>query len=407
MLLFILFLSGVASAAYIHVTPTSGIKNAISDAQNGDTLNLTSGTYNEYNININKNLTINGPKTTGTPTAIIDAQNNGRVFNITSGIKVNLKYLIIQNGNATKNSDTQNGGGIQNSGNLTVTNSIIQKNTAYTKDIESLYGGGIYNLGTLTITGSTVKWNTASFGAGISSTGTCTVTNSNINDNKAYDCPGGIYNSGILTVNHSNVYNNNATGYGGGILNGGSCIITDSNIHNNIGNDGGGIYNVGNLTVTDSNITNNTATNNGGGIYNNYHTLNMTASNITNNTATRGGGIYKLDGHAYANFNRIIGNTAEIGNAIYCNSGSVNAHYNWWGSNASPSSKVYGTVYVDSWLVLKVTANPITILNGGKSTITANLLYDSHGVYHDPVNGHIPDDLTVIFGSTDNPAWEF
>ena len=61
---------------------------------------------------MNKSLIIAGPKTTGTssPTAVIDAQNQGRVFNITSGLNVTLKYLTIINGNASKDTTNQDGG---------------------------------------------------------------------------------------------------------------------------------------------------------------------------------------------------------------------------------------------------------------------------------------------------------
>jgi len=50
-------LSGAVSAANITVTPSSGIQNAINTAHNGDTINLTAGTYKEHDIIVNKNLT--------------------------------------------------------------------------------------------------------------------------------------------------------------------------------------------------------------------------------------------------------------------------------------------------------------------------------------------------------------
>ena len=52
-----LFFAGSVNATNITVTPgNDAIKNAITQASAGDTLNLSPGTYNEYNIIIDKNL---------------------------------------------------------------------------------------------------------------------------------------------------------------------------------------------------------------------------------------------------------------------------------------------------------------------------------------------------------------
>ena len=155
-----------------------------------------------------------------------------------------------------------------------------------------------------------------------------------------------------------------------------NLTITNLTITNGNSNYGGAIYNDGTLTVDNSTFTNNTATDYGGAIFN---------SN---------------SGTATVNFNRIIGNTAGNGGAIYNYVGIVDARYNWWGSNTSPAGEMDGSdVSYDPWIVLTVTANPTTINVGGTSTVTADLLHDSNGVYHDPVNGHVPDGLTVNFSS--------
>jgi hypothetical protein len=427
-----IILSGAASAAYIHVNNTTGLKNAINNANthNGDILNLTAGIYKEYNIKVTKNLTIMGPKTT-TPTVIIDARNMGRVFNITKGVNVTLKYLIIQNGNATKDIAKTDGGGILNEGNLTINNCNIQKNTAE-------YGGGIYNQGKITITSSKIYQNNATIwsndlwgfggginnhgiltlinsnlynniaecnGGGIENDGTCYVTGSNVNNNTAYDGGGGIDNyDGNMSLNESNINNNSASGNGGGIHNSSILTLSSSNVKNNIANGfGGGIYGWGG-TLKHSNVYNNFA-DIGGGIYN-YGTLNLNGSDIKNNNAgNNGGAIYNenlgaidCEGILIGHFNRIVANNANQGSSIYNDGGSVNLEYNWWGSNSNPSSKVYGTgIDYNHWLVLKISAISSLIKNGGNSTITANLLYDSNGVYHNPTNGHVPDGIPIIF----------
>ena len=78
-------------------------------------------------------------------------------------------------------------------------------------------GGGIYNSGTLTVSNSTFAGNSAGFGGGgIDNSGTLTVSNSTFSSNSAYydgtGRGGGIYNrnGGTLTVNNSTFAGNSA-----------------------------------------------------------------------------------------------------------------------------------------------------------------------------------------------------
>ena len=78
MIVLSIIIAGAVSAATIPVTPGSdAIKNAINTASDGDTLDLSAGTYNEHEIVVNKNLTIKGPITSNnnSPAAVIDAQS--------------------------------------------------------------------------------------------------------------------------------------------------------------------------------------------------------------------------------------------------------------------------------------------------------------------------------------------
>ncbi len=335
-LIFSIVLCGSASAANINVNNSTGIQNAINTASNGDTLNLSAGTYKEHNITVNKNLTINGPTITGNnpPTAVVDAQQLGRVFNIPSGVTVTLQYLLIQNGNATTDTANPNGGGgICNKGNLTVTNCSINNNTAS-------YGGGIYNdYGNLTVTNSTLKNNTAKvvFGGGgiYNDHGNLTVTNCSINNNTATNDGGiytthggGIYNfNADCTVTNSTINNNNATN-GGGICNesGIFTLYNSTIIQNTATNGGGGIYNPGGIfTLYNSTITQNTAYDGGGGIYNYWYSIfNVINSTINNNIASNGGGILNV---YYVNCtvtnSTITGNTAT---GIYGGGGIYNSN---------------------------------------------------------------------------------
>jgi len=126
------------------------------------------------------------------------------VFVVNSGATATIAGLTIANGSSSS------GGGIENEGTLTVTNSTLAGNSA------SLYGGGIFNDGALTVANSTLAGNSASlYGAGIYNAGTLTVTNSTLAGNSG-GIGAGIYNAGTLTVTNSTLAGNSG-GIGAGI----------------------------------------------------------------------------------------------------------------------------------------------------------------------------------------------
>ena len=168
----------------------------------------------------------------------IDAQGLTRIFFCT-GKNIIIKNIILKNGFTI-----ENGGAINNEGELTITESTLTENTTKNGD-----GGAINNEGELTITESTLTENTAKYG-------------------------GAIHNNGELTITKSTLTGNTAHRYGGAI-------------HNNKG---------GELTITESTLNNNTAHWKGGAIYNNEGELTITESTLNNNTAQRdGGAIHNLD----------------------------------------------------------------------------------------------------------------
>ncbi|WP_448337659.1 beta strand repeat-containing protein [Chloroflexus aurantiacus] len=205
------------------------------------------------------------------------------------------------------------GGGIQNSGTLSVINSTFFANAA-------LYGAGIDNTGTLTITNSTFSNNAASTAGGIYNAGTLTITNSSFSNNAATTSGGGISNdtNGTLTITNSTLSNNTAD-YGAGIYNdtNGTLTITNSTLSNNIAsNSGGGMYNSGTLTITNSTFsTNQTGAFDGGGIYN-QGALTIANSTFSNNTATNGGGIYNANALT-------VTNSTFAGNAVSSSGGGI------------------------------------------------------------------------------------
>ena len=103
-------------------------------------------------LNILGDLNIEGP---GMELLTFNAAEQNRVFNISSGISVNLKGITVTGGLAS-----EDGGGIYNSGTLTITNSSVSGSSA------SGDGGGIYNNGKLTVNSSLISNNSSSGSGG-------------------------------------------------------------------------------------------------------------------------------------------------------------------------------------------------------------------------------------------------
>jgi adhesin HecA-like repeat protein len=187
-----------------------------------------------------------------------------------------------------------------------------------------------------------------------------TISNLTLTNGKNTNSGGAIGNEGTLTINNSTIKDSNSTNsyYGGGaIFNGQLAILTvnNSTFIDNIGYAGGAIFNWGILIVNSSKFMNNTAPNfPGGAICNVDDTMTIKNSTFTGNTASDGGAIYNNQATASVHFNRIVGNNAKMGNAIYNeNGGKVNATFNWWGSNAGPSTAmIYGSMTVKPWLTI-------------------------------------------------------
>jgi len=196
---------------------------------------------------------------------------------------------------------------------------------------ESFNGGGISNSGTLTVTGCTISNNTSGNGSGVvgegpyygggiynASSGTMTLANSTVTDNA-----GGIYNLGTLTVSASTDSDNTdeINGDGAGIDNLGTLSVADSTISNNSANDGGGFFNSGMLMIANSTIANNDAQF-GGGIFTGgaLTLVNCTISGNTlgGNSSTyggaAGGGIYLAGGTAILVNTIVAGNKIPVGN---------------------------------------------------------------------------------------------
>jgi len=173
--------------------------------------------------------------------------------------------------------------------------------------------GSVADIANLTITNANFAHN----GGGINNSGTLTVTGSTLSNNFAENAGGGIYNTGTLTVANTTFAGNQVTGggVGGGIAsNSGSLTVSNSTFFGNQvtgGGAGGGIsINLGTLTLTSSTFSGNTALE-AGGIYNNGGTLTLTNNIFSGNSASATGGVFNGGGTLTSDSNNVYYNNSN------------------------------------------------------------------------------------------------
>jgi predicted outer membrane repeat protein len=267
----------------------ASIARVISLAASGDTIEIAAATYQE-NLSIPFSLTLNGVEAA---TTIIDGTDSRNVFTVGAGIRLTLSNLTIKRGVGY-----QGGGGVDNSGTLTVSHSNFSVNTALT-------GGAILNTGMAIISNTSFDGNSPYF---FGHSASC----------------GAIDNRGTMAITDSTFYNNytnNNVTSGGAICNGGTLTITNSTFSNNSsgGNNagyGGAIFTrAGTLVVTNSTFSGNSATTSGGAIYSQGGAVRISNSTFGNNSVTiGGGGVLRNAGSSVRIQNSIVANTANGGN---------------------------------------------------------------------------------------------
>jgi predicted outer membrane repeat protein len=270
-------------------TACETIGHAITLAASGDTIQIGAATYQE-NLSIPFNLTLNGANEA---TTIVDGTNSANVFTVGAGISLTLLNLTIKNGVGYSG-----GGGVNNSGTLTVNKSNFYMNTA-------LSGGAILNTGMAIISDTNFSGNSPYFFGHSASCGAV--------DNRS--------TMRITASTFVNNYANNNFTSGGAICNGGTLMIrgstfsTNSSQGNN-GGYGGAIYTyAGTLSVTNSTFSDNSATTSGGAIYSQGGTVRISNSTIGINPENiGGGGALSNVGSSVFIQNSIVANSANGGN---------------------------------------------------------------------------------------------
>jgi hypothetical protein len=239
------------------------------------------------------------------PLTLIDSDVSDNEALLGAGIR-NRKngILVLNDGNVSRNSAVDSGGGIFNEGTMTSRGTTISENSAHEND-----GGGIFNGpdAILMLSNCAVSGNTAGYdGGGIrgfslsgEGDGVITVIDTVVSRNSAIGEGGGIANrSATLTLTNSTVSENTAR-LGGGIYSTSRLSVTDSVVSGNTAENGAGIRCAGSpdFTLSNSTVSGNTANNRGGGISSTCATT-LRNSTISGNAAARGGGIESYASHA-------------------------------------------------------------------------------------------------------------
>ena len=199
-------------------TPCATINGAIGKAPAGDTIMVASGTYTGSGtqvVLVNKSVTLSGgwnaSFTLQSGASTIDGQNSRQgIYVNNNSVTTSLDRFIITQGF----SSSDNGGGINNYGNITISNSSIQYNST------SHRGGGIFNWGNLMLNNTTVSNNSASiYGGGIHNdfNKNLILNNTTIVNNHSGNYGGGIYfdtSYGNVSLQNSILDGNTATSYG-------------------------------------------------------------------------------------------------------------------------------------------------------------------------------------------------
>ena len=385
-------------------------------------------TLSQGELDLTHNLDIIAPmdSLTGGDLVTVSGNKASRVFEIESGATVSIDGLIVADGSVMRdgggiknsgilsvsnstisNNSGNNGSGIKNSGTLTLDNSIVHNNsgeggifsdkgatlTVSNSTISNNSGGGISNNGIVEVSNSTISGNSAYAGGGILNSGSLMVSNSIITGNRA-DYAGGIYNQGTMNVRNSTISANIAYysgASGGGIYNFSTMNVDNSTLSGNSADNGGGggIYNLGTMNVRDSTLSGNRATYGGGICNNGTGTMNVSNSTISNNKASYGGGIFNGKGVSgyYANYGTVnVSNSTLSGNTAGKSGGGVF-------SDTSGSTNVRNTIIAAN-LLNENAINPD--VSGTFNSNGYNLIGDSTGSTGLDATGD-------IVGTSDNP----
>ncbi len=218
-------LSAMRRHSTTRLSPSTGRRTSpcVFTIQLSADIDLTASTTGIFNDNSGVSLVIEGDSHT------LDGQGIAGVSPLDIGINtsVGIDGLTITGGNSPILDD---GGGLTNFGELTLTNSTVSGNEA---DDE---GGGIANFGTMRIEGSTISGNISGRNGGgvINEFGTMTILNSTISGNTTAERGGGVFHrdSSSITIDSTTITGNTSTSGGAFYSEDGTATINNSILAN-------------------------------------------------------------------------------------------------------------------------------------------------------------------------------
>ena len=351
-------------------------------------------------IVIDKDITIRG---LGIGSVTLDGGDANRIFEVNSGVTLNLSGVGIENGltGAAGGAIINNGGTLKidqvffqrNSAILTADGGAIASiggrveisNSTFTENESASSGGAIFadgadlfldvvnfvdNRGISAAIGGAIVYTT-------STSDTLRIFASNfLNNNTQTGVAGAIHisnsnNAAIMDINNSFFIESQADDGGAIYLNSGNLNLYGDLFFNNTGKDGGAIYSLGNLQIDSCAIDSNTATGNGGGIAALGTSYTIERTSITRNTAgDDGGGLYTEAILSSLNNSTVARNQAVRGGGIaaFGNGGSISASTI---SNNQSSGDGGGI-----WRSASASASNLSVFN---STIADNIAGSSGG----------------------------
>ncbi|MDM8526641.1 FG-GAP-like repeat-containing protein [Anaerolineales bacterium HSG24] len=279
------------------------------------------------------------------------------------GIYIHQGQLTLNQSLITSNTAKFYGGGIYNlKGVVSLSQTTVSHNVVSNTvtAIASSEGGGIYNeKGSVYVLESDISNNQAGDGGGLKNTGQVTLANSNVTNNVSMGKAGGLYNGMVMTITNGTISHNQAQFSAGGIWNNADLIIEQSRIYSNVANidqnsggGGGGLYNNGSdLHINNSEITENSANCGGalmgalesnriyltqtqvlhnraeqGGAFCGNGSYELLETSVSSNTATaQGGGIFLTSGRLDVISSTLSNNITlnHHGGAIYISNGQL------------------------------------------------------------------------------------
>lgn len=305
------FACGPLPATITLTSPRSITANVTINGNNLVTL-LSNGATNHFNVQSSAHLFLNkirleNGSNTATCGGSIHVLGNGQLTltettfhnNSTSNglrggaVCVDASGSAVIHASVFTSNHAGHGGGVFNSGTLTVDHSVFTGNTAAT------HGGALQNYGTGTLSDTGFEQNTAGTNGGaIDAGGVLSVIRGSFRTNTAGTRGGGINEyGGTLSVTESSFVSNHSNGYGGGMANDeGTVTIVASEFSGNTAvGVGGGLRSNGATIVTNSTFSGNHSDGNGGGIENSSASAIAQLFNTSlagNSTNGQGGNIY-------------------------------------------------------------------------------------------------------------------